>query len=424
MNAAPCPFLFRLLAALATIALVWLGGCDNRIPVSIERADAQALPSPAGPGSGEPHLSVTPDGDALLSWLEEVDVGMHALRYSILDGDRWSAPREIARSADWFVNWADFPSVEAWEGSRMTAHWLVKRLGGTYAYDIAISQSEDSGQTWRIPFTPHRDGTATEHGFVSLFSLNDTVGALWLDGREMSGSGHAMHATSDEAMSLRATLLAPDGGTTDDWLIDDRVCDCCQTDTAVTPDGIVAVYRNRTEDELRDISVVRFDGKTWSRPRQIAEDGWRIAGCPVNGPAVAARDERVGAAWFTAADGESRVYFAHSSDSGKTFSDRVRVDAGAPLGRVDVVLLDEGAVVSWLAQQGDAQIRLRWIDPAGKAGDVQVLTGTSAARSSGFPQMVLSGDRLVLAWTETATPSRVRTAMLPVSRANKEPGNL
>ncbi len=277
-----------------------------------------------------------------------------------------------------------------------------------------------------MPFTPHRDGTATEHGFVSLFSLNDTVGALWLDGREMSGSGHAMHGSADEAMSLRAALLTPHGGTTGDWLIDDRVCDCCQTDTAVTPDGIVAVYRNRTEDELRDISLVRFDGKTWSRPRQIAEDGWRIAGCPVNGPAVTARDERVGAAWFTAADGASRVYFAQSSDSGKTFGERVRVDAGAPLGRVDVVLLDDGAIVSWLGQteQGDAEIRLRRIDAASEAGDALVLTGTSAARSSGFPQMVLSADRLVLAWTETATPSRVHTAVLPVSRKKKEPGNL
>lgn len=216
-------------------------------------------------------------------------------------------------------------------------------------------------------------------------------------------------------MTLRAASLAPDGGTTKEWLVDDRVCDCCQTDTAVTSEGSVAVYRDRTDEELRDISAVRFDGQTWSKPELIAEDGWRIAGCPVNGPAVAARGERVGAAWFTAGGGERRVFFAESDDAGRTFAEPVRVDAGAPLGRVDVVVFEGGAIVSWLAEtgQGNAEVRLRRIDAAGKAGEVQILAGASAARSMGFPQMVLSGGRLVLAWTGTTRPSRVYTAVLP-----------
>lgn len=419
MNAVAPESRLRRLASLAIVWLALLAGCEGRPTAHSKLADAQALPSPAGPGSGEPHLSLTADGDALLSWLEEIDAGTQALRYSILDGERWSAAREVARGADWFVNWADYPSVEAWPGGRMTAHWLVKRPGGTYAYDIAVSQSEDSGRTWSEPFAPHQDGTATEHGFVSLFHLRDAVGALWLDGREMGANGHEAHGADGGAMTLRAALLAPDGGTTDEWLIDERVCDCCQTDTAVTTDGVVAVYRDRTEEELRDISVVRFDGQTWSKPEQIAEDGWRIAGCPVNGPAVAARGARVGAAWFTAAGGEPRVYFAESDDAGRTFTEPERVDTGAPLGRVDVVLLEDGSIVSWLAlnEHGNAEVRLRRIDAAGEAGEVQVLAGTSAARSSGFPQMVLSGGRLVVAWTETTKPSRVRTAVLPLPPA-------
>ncbi|HUO82496.1 MAG TPA: sialidase family protein [Gammaproteobacteria bacterium] len=402
-------FCLNLLIALGGAALY---GCADPDPAAF--ADVRTLPSPAGAGSGQPHLGVTPDGRALLSWLEEAEPGTYALRYSFLDGQIWSAPREIARSAHWFVNWADFPSVEAWEGSRMTAHWLAKRPGGTYSYDVVIAQSDDSGKSWSAPFTPHRDGTPTEHGFVSLFSWRNALGALWLDGREMTGSGHAAHGSAGGAMTLRAALLAPDGGTTDEWLIDDRVCDCCQTDTAATTEGIVAVYRNRSADEVRDISAVRFDGRTWSEPGLIAEDGWRIAGCPVNGPAVAARDRRVGAAWFTAAGGKSRVYFASSDDAGRSFSEPVQVDAAAPLGRVDVVLSEHGAIVSWLARpgRGGAEIRLRRIDADGNAGEIQVLASTSAARSSGFPQMISLGDRLVLAWTEAAEPSRLRTAAL------------
>jgi hypothetical protein len=415
MNATAPPFCLRLLAVLAGATL---HGCADPAPAAF--VEMRTLSSPAGPGSGEPHLSVTPDGRALLSWLEEAEPGTYALRYSILNGEIWSRPREIARSADWFVNWADFPSVEVWDGSRMAAHWLAKRPGGTYAYDVVIAQSGDSGETWGTPFTPHRDGTPTEHGFVSLFSWRDALGAVWLDGREMTGSGHATHGSAGGAMTLRAALLAPDGGTTDEWLIDDRVCDCCQTDTAATSEGIVAVYRNRSADEIRDISAVRFDGRTWSEPRLIAEDGWRIAGCPVNGPAVAARGRNVGAAWFTAAGGESRIYFVSSDDAGRTFSEPVQIDSDAPLGRVDVVLRDDEAIVSWLAraERGGAEIRLRTIDADGEAGDMQVLATTSAARSSGFPQMISLGDRLVLAWTEAVEPARLRTAALPLADAD------
>jgi len=46
---------------------------------------------------------------------------------------------------------------------------------------------------------------------------------------------------------------------------------------------------------------------------------------------------------------------------------------------------------------------------------MQVLATTSAARSSGFPQMISLGDRLVLAWTEATEPSRLRTAVLPLA---------
>ena len=38
--------------------------------------------------------------------------------------------------------------------------------------------------------------------------------------------------------------------------LDPKVCDCCQTAAAVTDDGPVVVYRNRSDQELRDISAI------------------------------------------------------------------------------------------------------------------------------------------------------------------------
>ena len=156
---------------------------------------------------------------------------------------------------------------------------------------------------------------------------------------------------------------------------------------------------------------VRRVGGEWTEPRTIHDDGWVINACPVNGPAVAAAGRRVAVAWFTGAPGP-RVLVAFSDDAGATFGPPVRVDEGAGQGRVDLVLLDDGAaLVSWLERGGEgAEIRLRRVAPDG-AGPAFSLASTSAERASGFPQMARSGDRILFAWTEAGSPPRVRTAL-------------
>ena len=41
--------------------------------------------------------------------------------------------------------------------------------------------------------------------------------------------------------------------------IDARVCDCCQTDAAMTSEGAVLIYRDRSDDEIRDLLRRRSD---------------------------------------------------------------------------------------------------------------------------------------------------------------------
>ena len=182
--------------------------------------------------------------------------------------------------------------------------------------------------------------------------------------------------------------------------IDDRVCDCCQTDAASSGDGLVVVYRDRDAGELRDIHAVRLDAGTWSAPSIVHADNWRIDACPVNGPAVAALGDDVVVAWFTAPD-LPRVRLAFSGDGGRTFATPVEVASGRVAGRVDVVLLpDRRAVVSWMAESADsAVIRAQPFTFAGAAGAAVDVATTDVARASGFPQMLGTGDGLLFAWT-------------------------
>ena len=126
--------------------------------------EAREIPSPAPPGSAQPNLVTAPDGHLYLSWLEpRADSGVR-LRFAVREGTGWSAPRTIAEGRNWFVNWADFPSMAALPDGSLAAHWLVRSGDGTYAYDVHLSRSFDGGATWSTPRTPHRDGTPTGRG--------------------------------------------------------------------------------------------------------------------------------------------------------------------------------------------------------------------------------------------------------------------
>lgn len=371
------------------------------------------VPVPAAPGSRYPNLAPLPQG-AVISWLEPGADGAFALRHSTWSRGAWSAPRTVAAGSDWFVNWADFPSVVPASERVWAAHWLQQKPGDVYSYDVRIAVSRDSGETWSQAMSPHDDGTPTEHGFVSLLGDGDALRVVWLDGRHTTGEHD--HAGGPDAargaMTLRSALIGPDGRRLGpDQEIDARTCDCCQTDAARTREGLVVAYRDRDQREVRDIALLR-EADGWSQPVSVARDGWLIDACPVNGPAVDARGDTVAVAWFTAAD-RPRVRLAFSTDGGRVFADPIDVAAGKVAGRVDVALLPDGrAVVSWLEDTtGSAEIRAQPFTADGVAGAVVVIAKSGVARSSGFPQMILVDDALLFAWTQPGEPQRVRTAL-------------
>jgi hypothetical protein len=399
---------------LVPLSVPLLHACEGSSARQVTLGSTDSLPSPAGPGSGEPNLAAGADGRVFLSWLEPVDHSAHALRFAILDGDRWSTPRTITQHADLFVNWADFPSVVPLGGRRIAAHWLQKSGKDKYAYDVRVSQSSDEGVTWSAPVVPHRDGTATEHGFVSLFPFRDSLGAIWLDGRNFSRPTKGIKPD----MMLVMTSIAPNGATGPERVIDERVCDCCQTSLALASAGPVLVYRDRLPGEIRDISVARWSGSSWTAGKTVHSDGWQIDFCPVNGPAIDATGERVAVAWFTGAGDSARVYLAISEDGAATFGPPTRIDDGRPVGRVAVQLTGRGTIVSWMeftsGQQAD--VRVRHIGLDGVRSPSTVVARSSGARASGFPRMIAVGDGLVFAWTEASAPARVRTARMRLSQ--------
>ena len=356
-----------------------------------------------------PRLAHGPAGSALLSWTESRSVGGHRLRFAILDGQRWSEPRTVAEGDSFFVNWADFPAMSVLDSGVLAAAWLWRSGAGTYAYDVRASFSRDQGKSWSPPVVLHRDGTSTEHGFVSLVPEGEGMRAVWLDGRKMQGLEEGAPGAE---MTLRTAVIAPSGMIGDEHEIDARVCDCCATAAANTTDGTIVAYRDRENNERRDIAIARRSAGGWTAPTMPQTDGWMIQGCPVNGPALDALGTRVALAWFTAARETATVYVTLSADGGQSFAAAARVDQGQPLGRVGVVVRPEGgAIVSWLeSSEKEARVLHRTVKPDGALGDVVTVARTSPKRASGFPQLLLIGSRVLAAWTEAGDHPRIRVA--------------
>lgn len=363
------------------------------------------VPTPAAANSGQPQLS-TSDRGVILSWIERQ--GPRAtLKFAERSGDGWSEPQVVASGEDWFVNWADVPSVVRLEDGSLAAHWLQKSGPDTYSYDVRLAYSKDNGKTWSQSFTPHHDGTKTEHGFASLFQMPDAgLGLAWLDGRAMKPeSGHGGHDAADRgAMSVRFASFDREWKQTSEMPVDLRVCECCPTAAAVTSEGPIVAFRNRSEDEVRDIHVSRLENGKWTESKTVHDDGWKIPACPVNGPMLSARGRGVAIAWFTVKEEQGRAFVAFSNDAGRSFGAPVRLDEVGSLGRVDVELTPDGsAVATWIefAEQR-AQFRVRRIESSGAKSPALTVAGMTGHRASGYPRVALHGNELTFAWTENA----------------------
>lgn len=366
----------------------------------------EALAVPAGKHVAGPRFSSGADGEIILSWMEPTDAAT-VLKFAPLEEKGFVSVNTVVAEPRMFVNWADLPSVMPVNDGHWIAHWLRYSADKTYSYDVVVSQSFDGGATWSDPKTAHTDGTATEHGFVSMHRAPDGVALLWLDGRE----------TPDAPMTLRSAVISQHGDLVREQLVDDSVCDCCQTSVAVAADGPVAVYRDRTKDEVRDIYVTRQVEGAWLPGAPLYEDNWVIPGCPVNGPSIVARNEQVAVAWFSAANDAPVVRVVVSHDSGATFGEPVQIATGKLMGYVGLAMLDDGSLaVSWVERSasGDNNVNLRHVTAGHVAGPVRTIGTTSQLRV--FPQLQYSNGHLYAAWTDESDDHRyLEAARIAVS---------
>lgn len=382
-------------------------------PEVVERSIANSVLAdpPAGPNSEAPNLFVS-SGSVLASWIETID-GHPSIRWARFAAGKWSPATTVISSDDLLVNWADVPAI-AEAGSSI---WVAfpERNRNREGYRAALVMSEDGGKSFTRRGALHSDGSDSEHGFVA-FTPEDknTIRAFWLDGRATLPAPGKTNASL--AMGLYSAVVG--ASVTQELLLDERTCDCCNLAVGTSDRGTIVAYRDRDEKEVRDISVIYKDGTAFSKPAPVHEDTYRIAGCPVNGPALATIDTRVALAWYTYAQEEPRVKMAFSSDAGAHFGRAVTITESngsvAPLGRVAVAWADnDDAIVAYVESEREkARIVVRRVHSDGRAFAPVVVAETRPDRKSGFPKIVSFDKLLLVVWTDGESPSRVRAKTL------------
>jgi hypothetical protein len=390
---------------------------------------------PTTDGAAQPDLVVAPNGSLLLSWVRPMG-DRHAFQYAAyLGDDNWeSAPKTIAVGRALSANWANTPHILMTDNGALWAQWLQAPAGGDgEAADVMLTQSRDGGMHWLPPIAVNDDGTASEHGFVSLWpSAQDAVGIAWLDGRKAAGaepmsagSTHAGHHDGGAAMTLRAANFDATMARSDEVEVDPMTCDCCSTDAAVTAQGALLVYRDRDADEIRDIVAVRQTAPGWSKPQQVQADRRKMPACPLNGPSVDARGNEVVVAWYSAPDDQPVLQLARSHDGGAHFDAPVEIDRGdAVAGRVDVALDGDAAWLLWLREDGKGQ-SLQIARQASAAARPQrgvVASLQGRGRATGYPQLAVRQGIAHAVWTDIVDGvprlrgARVKAGPAPAAR--------
>jgi hypothetical protein len=402
---------FNFLTVSVGIAIILLTGFITLFPRNDDKAPAtsvipsgestpsfEILQSPALAGGRNPNLSSTADGTVFLSWIEPADSGV-AVRVASFSSGQWSAAHTVHQGRDVFVNWADFPSVTALDAKRVAVHWLQSAGKTTTPYGARVALSLDGGATWTRPVVPYSNTSGSEYGFVSMWpeGTDGKFGVAWLDGRR-GGAADDPHGVE---MMLMAAAVSPGGTASSETQLDARVCECCQTAAAVTSKGPIIAYRDRSNEEIRDIYVTRRIGEKWSAGKSVHADNWKFMGCPVNGPAMTALGDRVALAWFTGADDRPRVNISFSDDAGAGFSTPIRVDSGSAAGYTDAALLPDGsAMVMWLEHgKPGMNLLLRHVDRSGKLGPIRRVDSISDPRSGGLPRLAVTASEAFIAGT-------------------------
>jgi hypothetical protein len=449
--------------AAGTIAAVALLGCGATNGSPVRLAEATALSAPTAVGTA-PMFAVSSTGKQAVAWVSAPNGGSDGRLYVSVAG---AAPVEVRDTLGPIEVHGESPPKLAYAPSgELVAVYIVGKEVPGQRFPLSalrVVTSSDDGKTWTTPVTVTDGEVFGSHSFHALHAANDgSIYVSWLgkpdtpaDTAAKKAMTHTVAAKSGDpahdmasmsgmagmpgmadmggmhASSASWITRSTDGGKT--WSPRVRVdmgeaCPCCRTGLATGKDGTLYMsWRHVFAGSIRDIVVARSNdhGATWTDPVRVHADDWKFDACPHAGPAIATDDKgTLHVTWWTGKEGSAGVFYAQSTDGGKTFS------PATPLG---VATYSRPAHVQ-MALASNNRVIITWDDGTKQVPQVVVRVShdggahfsdssilSSADRAATFPVLGIAGDSLSVAWSEiSAATSKAADAADAAAKA-KDP---
>ena len=266
--------------------------------------------------------------------------------------------------------------------------------------EVFYSRSTDGGRSFETPrpVTANRESQRFEE--MAL----DSDGALfmaWLDkrnraptkqrGEKYVGAALAFTWSDDHGASVGDTVIAAD-----------NTCECCRLGIAFAGKGRpVVAFRNVFGGTVRDHAVITFaDVHTPGPVQRVSVDDWKTDVCPHQGPSLAITPAGTyHVTWFTNGNVRKGLFYARSSDGGRTFSEPVPIGqrARSP-SRPYVAAVGDALWLVWKEFDGEATTVSAVVshDDGGTWSAPKIVAQTDDA--SDHPLVAVNGKDAYLSW--------------------------
>jgi hypothetical protein len=319
--------------------------------------------------------------------------------------------------------------------SMLYAIWNARDPKNISGSHVRFSRSTAMRPQWSPAITVNDDLQPVSHGFQTAAVAPDgTIYAAWLDGRNRSANEtkHHEHGGEDAFTGGTSDLYiarSTDQGKTfqKNVLVAGHICPCCRPSIAFTRNRVLIAWRQVAPGDIRDIYTAASSdgGLSWSKPRRVDRDDWKIKGCPHVGPSMASLGNRLYVAWFSEGGGKPAIYSAFTTDGGESFSTKQVISAGTTDPTHPQIAADDDRIaIVFQARDGAAEsgwgkrgVYYREIDSSGRISDLIRAAEGKTGASYPFVALGMSG-RMFIGWTETE--NELQRAYLLRGRAPSE----
>ena len=258
-----------------------------------------------------------PDGKLWLIWAAG---GRVSLASSTDAGKTFSESKTLPPTALPLDDGPDArPKIVASQGGRLVLTYATR--DENYNGHAFIVQSTDDGKTFseRRPVT---SGSPSQRFETVALDSDGRAFAAWIDKRNVAAAKAENKPYAGAALAF-AWADRPGGTLAAATIARDNTCECCRIAVAIAgPGKPVVLFRNIFDGGIRDHAVITFSGAVPGPLYRVSDDDAKIDVCPHQGPSLAiGKDGTYHATWFAVGRKLKGLYYAHSGDGGKTFSE-------------------------------------------------------------------------------------------------------